>query len=148
MDDASKAADRLWGPARLKQMKAINDALEEEIDKLKDKRAEADKYLIEDRDNLNDAASDLGISFTYDTNGNISNYEAQMTDVYNQREALLDSFGDEMDEDETERLAEFDKKVEELKNAISQYDETRELSEDLDNEIQDKINQWQDNNYE
>jgi hypothetical protein len=35
-----------------------------------------------------------------------------------------------------------------LKDAISQYDETRELKEDLTNDIQDKIYEWQDNNYE
>jgi hypothetical protein len=32
-----------------------------------------------------------------------------MTDVYEQREALLDSFGSTMDENEEERLQEFDK---------------------------------------
>jgi hypothetical protein len=53
-----------------------------------------------------------------------------------------------MDEKEQEQLDAFDKKVEELKAAIEHYDETRELTEDLDNEIQDAVNEWQDNNYE
>ena len=147
MDDASKAADRLWGPARLAQMQKVNSALKEEISELKKKKQEAESNLKTDKASLNSAASDLGISFTYD-NGNISNYEDQMTKVYEKREALLDSFGAEMDEDEQERLAEFDEDVEALKEAIAQYDETRELSEDLATEIQDKIYEWQDNNYE
>ena len=39
-------------------------------------------------------------------------------------------------------------KIEALKEAISQYDETRELIEDLDDEAQEKFNEWQDNNFE
>ena len=39
-------------------------------------------------------------------------------------------------------------KIDNLKDAITQYDETRELAEDLETEIQDKIYEWQDNNYE
>jgi hypothetical protein len=128
MDKASKAADRLWGPARVNAMKQVNGILEDEIDLLKSKKEEADAYLDEDRSELNSAASDLGLSFEYDSEGNIQNYEAQMTALYEAREALLDSFGDEMDEDEQETLSEFDDKVDALKDAISQYDETRELS--------------------
>ena len=148
MDDASKAADRLWGPSRLAQMRKVNSALKEEIGHLKDKRKEAEEYLKQDKADLNSAASDLGISFSYDNNGNISNYEAQMNSLYEAREAMLDSFGEQMSESEQEKLDAFDKKVDALKDAISQYDETRELSEDLATEIQDKIYEWQDNNYE
>ena len=148
MDDASKAADRLWGPARLAQMQKVNKALKEEIGHLKEKKKEADKYLQEDKAALDSAASDAGVSFTYDANGNISNYEQQMTNLYNAREALLDSFGEKISESEQEKLDAFDKKADALKDAIAQYDETRELSEDLATEIQDKFYEWQDNNYE
>jgi hypothetical protein len=57
-----------------------------------------------------------------------------MTKLYNEREALLDSFGEEIDETEQETLDTFDTKLDRLKEAIAQYDETRELIEDLDNE--------------
>lgn len=148
MDKASKAADRLWGPARINAMKKVNGILENEIDLLKSKKEEADAYLDEDRDDLDSAVSNLGLSFEYDSDGNIKNYETQMTSLYEAREALLDSFGSEMDENEQKTLSEFDDKVDALKDAISQYDETRELSQDLAEEIQDKIYEWQDNNYE
>ena len=148
MDDASKAADRLWGPSRLAQMRKVNNALKEEIGYLKDKKKEADKYLQEDKNALDSAASAAGVSFTYDANGNISNYEQQMTNLYNAREALLDSFGEKISESEQEKLDAFDAKADALKDAIAQYDETRELSEDLATEIQDKFYEWQDNNYE
>jgi hypothetical protein len=39
-------------------------------------------------------------------------------------------------------------KINELKEAISQYEETRELLEDLEDEINDAFNAWQDKNYE
>jgi hypothetical protein len=36
----------------------------------------------------------------------------------------------------------------ELKEAYQQYEDTREAIEDLDNEIDDKFYEWQDNNFE
>jgi 5-bromo-4-chloroindolyl phosphate hydrolysis protein len=39
-------------------------------------------------------------------------------------------------------------KADALKEAMSQYEETRSLIQDIDNEIVDKLNAWQDNNYE
>ena len=148
MDDASKAADRLWGPSRLAQMKQVNQALKEEVDQLKNKKEEVDQYLTLDKASLNSAATDLGLTFSYDNMGNISNYEAQMSALYEAREKMLDRFGKNISDSEQEQLDDFDKKIETLKTAISQYDETRELSEDLSSEIQDKFYEWQDNNYE
>ena len=147
LDDASKAADRMWGTARIKQMEKVNSILEDEIELIKEKKSEAEAYLKIDRDDLNASAADLGISFAY-KDGNIANYDSQMTKLYNKREALLDSFGEEIDETEQETLDIFDTKLDKLKEAIAQYDETRELIEDLDNEEWDKRNEIQDNNFE
>lgn len=148
MDKASKAANRLYGPDRLKQMQKVNEALETEIEQLERKRKETETYLALDKKDLATAASGLGISLTFDESGNISNYESAMTSVYNQREALLKSFGSTINESEQEKLDALDEKIETLKEAISQYDETRELNEDLQNEIDDAFYEWQDNNYE
>ena len=93
LDDASKAADRLWGTARIKQMEKVNSILENEIELIKEKKSEAEAYLKTDRNDLNATAADLGISFTY-KDGNIANYDSQMTKLYNEREALLDSFSE------------------------------------------------------
>jgi hypothetical protein len=49
MNDASKAADRLWGPSRLEAMRKANKALEENIELLKDRRAEAEYNLKVDK---------------------------------------------------------------------------------------------------
>jgi ElaB/YqjD/DUF883 family membrane-anchored ribosome-binding protein len=89
----------------------------------------------------------MGISFSFDKDtGAITNYEENMTQLFNEREALLKSFGDTMDESETEQLEKFDTKFEELKAAIEQYDETRKLKRENDNAIEEEFNKWQDNN--
>jgi hypothetical protein len=102
MDKASKSADRLFGADRLKAMDKINDALELEIKNLKAKKKETEEYLAIDKKALEKAAADmnLGIRFKYDDKGNITNYEEEMTKVYNARETLLNSFGDTIDEKE------------------------------------------------
>lgn len=150
MDDASKAADRLWGPARLKQMKKINEALEDEIDTLKAKRKEAEDYLEQDKKDLINTGKENGVSFTFDAKGNISNYNAEMTKLYNELDAAITSANVDgnADEDEQEKINKIQERIDKVKEAIDQYDETRELIEDLDNDIQDKIYEWQDNNYE
>ena len=150
MDDASKAADRLWGPARLKQMKKVNEALEDEIDALKAKRKEAEDYLKQDKKDLINTGKENGVSFTFDANGNISNYDAEMTKLYNELDAAITSANADGNatESEQEKIDKIQERIDKVKEAIDQYDETRELIEDLDNDIQDKIYEWQDNNYE
>jgi hypothetical protein len=58
MDKASKAADRLWGKARVDAMKKVNEALETNIDLLKAKRKEAQDNLAEDTDELQSVLSE------------------------------------------------------------------------------------------
>ena len=149
MEKASKSADRLWGPARLKELQKVNGALLEEIDLLEEQKNEADAYLKEDKTDVQNAGKALGLNFKFDSKTNdITNIESQLEALFNKREALLDSFGAEMDEKEQETLKAFDEKVETLQDALDAYKETKELSEDLEKERQDKIYEWQDNNYE
>lgn len=148
MEDASKSADRLWGASRVKQLQKVNREIQNEIALLKRQKQEAISYLSIDKTDLISKGGALGAIFEFDSSGNIANYEEAMSRVYAAREAMLDSFGAEMDEAEEERLKDFDERLEKLKDAIEQYDETRELIEDLDNTIDDQFNAWQDNNYE
>ena len=66
MNDASRAADRLYGKNRINQMKKVSKALEEEVDLLTQKRKEAEDYLKVDKDALKTAAKKAGVSFTFD----------------------------------------------------------------------------------
>jgi chromosome segregation ATPase len=164
MDDASKAADRLWGPARLQQMKNVNNALREEIEGLKKKRQEAAKYdkdgklvggyLKEDKDALKDTIkAEAGINITdidFDDKGNFIKYDEVLNPLFEELNAVITAANADgnADEDEQEKIDKIQERIDKIKEAIDQYDETKELVEDLDNDIQDKIYEWQDNNYE
>lgn len=150
MDDASKAADRLYGADRLKQMQKVNDLLEDEIALTKEKKKEAEKYLAEDKKNLIKVGKENGVSFTFDDKGNISNYESQMTKLYEELDAAIEKANADgnADEDEQEAIQKIQDKIDAVTEAITQYDETRELNEDLENELDDKYYEWQDNNAE
>jgi hypothetical protein len=102
MDKASKAADRLWGADRIKEMRKANGYLKEEIDLLEQKGDEIDSYLKQDKNDLKSAAKDMGygVQFSFDEAGNIINYEEELTKLYNIREQMLDSFGKDLDESE------------------------------------------------
>lgn len=150
MEDASKAADRLYGKGRLDLMKKNNDLLKQEIELTKQKKEEALKYLDEDLDAMFKAASEAGVILATDENGLISNYTEVMTELYNELNAEVTKANRDGNASESEqaRIDKIQKRIDALKDAMSQYDETRELIEDLDNELDEKFYQWQDNNYE
>jgi predicted ribosome quality control (RQC) complex YloA/Tae2 family protein len=150
MDKASAAADRLWGPSRVNAMKAVNDALKNNIELLKQKQTEAKGHLIDDTSNLQNVLTKegTGIQASFDANGNISNYDAIMTGLYNELHDAETSAGDEWDENEQKKIEAIQDRIDKVKEAIGQYDETKELVESIGTEIQDSIYQWQDNNYE
>lgn len=147
---ASTAADRLYGNARIKQMEKMGKALEKEIDLLKQKRQEAEAYLKEDQEALNTAAKEAGVSFTYDKNGNITNYTEQMTALWQELDNAITKANKDGNatENEQEKIDAIQERIDKVKEAQEQYEETRELIEDIDQEVIDKFNEWQDNNFE
>lgn len=150
MEDASKAADRLYGKGRLDLMKKNNDLLKQEIELTKRKKEEALKYLDEDLDAMFKAASDAGVILTTNENGLITNYTEAMTKLYNELDAEVTKANKDgnADENEQARIDNIQKRIDSLKEAMAQYDETRELIEDLDNQLDEKLYEWQDKNYE
>ena len=85
---------------------------------------------------------EFGLAFEKDANGNLSNYDEVMGELYRQLNELETKAGDEWDEKEQEEIDALKEKIGKVKEAIDQFDETRELMEDLDNDIQDKIYEW------
>lgn len=153
LDKANKSADRLWGKAHLDAMAKSNKLTLKEVDLLKQKQKEAQAYLKTDKATLQQVAKKAGITFTFDEDGDISNYTDQMTKLYNQLVAAQDkansfSTKDAQDAYKEATLDPIQKKIDELKDAISQYEDTRDLVEELTDDIQDKINEWQDRNYQ
>ena len=89
IDDVSDALDRLneqqdraWGSARIKAMQQEAELLKEQTKLYHQKRKEAEEYLKTDRKKAEDAG------WTFDENGNVSNYEERLDAViaeYNQK---------------------------------------------------------------
>lgn len=153
LDKANKSVDRLWGKAHLDAMAKSNKLTLKEVDLLKQKQKEAQAYLKTDKATLQQAAKKAGITFTFDEDGDISNYTDQMTKLYNQLIAAqnkANSFStkDAQDAYKEATLDPIQEKINELKDAIKQYEDTRDLVEELTDDIQDKINEWQDRNYQ
>ena len=150
MNDASKAANRLYGKGRLDLMRKNNELLQQEIELTKKKKEEALKYLDEDRQAMFDAAKDAGVMLNVDSSGLITNYTEAMTELYNDLKDATDQANKdgEVSDAEQEKLDLIQERIDNLKDAIGQYDDTRELLEDLDNDLTEKFYQWQDNNYE
>lgn len=153
LDKANKSADRLWGKAHLDAMAKSNKLTLKEVDLLKQKQKEAQAYLKTDKATLQQAAKKAGVTFTFDEDGDISNYTDQMTKLYNQLAAAQDkansfSTKDAQDAYKEATLDPIQEKIDDLKDAISQYEDTRDLIEELTDDIQDKINEWQDRNYQ
>lgn len=146
--DASKSMDRLYGANRLSAMSKQNDLIQKEIGLLKAKRSEAEAYLALDRQNLMAEAQKAGVQLEIGADGNISNYTTIMNGLFDQLAAAEKASGETADEYEQENIDNINTKIEDLKKAISQYDDTRELLQDLENQIEDKFHEWQDNNYE
>ena len=151
LDDAAKAMDRLYGKSRIAQMQEINKIVANEVELLKQKRQEAEAYLEVDQAELNQIAQQyIGTTFGFiEGTGDIANYTEVMRAVWDNYNAYYENakvggFSD----DEQDRLDEYEDAINKVQAAVSQYDETRELVEDIDDEIQAKLYEMQDRQYE
>ena len=152
-NNAAKAADRLYGKDRVKAMEENNKRLKQEIELLKQKAKEAKNYLIEeDRPALDKAAAALGVKFKIE-NDNIINYRQEMEKVYKTLSQMEDKVNAFKNADAQSKYKEntyepYKEKVDELKAAISQWEETRDLILDLQDEQMEKFYEWQNQNLE
>ena len=159
-DRASKAADRLYGKDRINAMKEVNKNLKQEVELLKTKKGQAETYLKEDKatvdSSLAAAAKELGFNsetfkFNYDQDtGDITNYESIMTQLWKEQQSVIDAANADgkISESEQTKIDQIQDAIDNLTGAIDQYDDTKEISEGLDTEIEDLLYQIQDNNFE
>ena len=71
------------------------------------KRLQKEVYLPEDKEKLQEAGKAIGMEFEFNEDNRIKNYTDLMTARWSAREALLDSFGDKMDENLEVKTNEF-----------------------------------------
>ena len=151
LDDASDAADRLYGKDRIAAMEQQRDLIAQQQELLKQYRSEIEAYLAKDKAALEN--NKYGIHFTFDADGDIINYTQIMTDLWNQLHAAEQTYNsfatkEEQDAYQESTLDPLNKKIEEIKNLVDTYDSTQDLLVDVDNQIRDALNEWQDKNYE
>ena len=152
-EKASRAADRLYGANRLKALKEQNELLKQQQQVLAQKLALNEAYLEQDRKALQQAASAAGLTFSFDSNGNLSNYTSQMQALYDQLAAAENHYnslatGEEQDSYTETILDPLRDKISELESAMSLYEETKELFEDIELEMEDIQDQIYQNNYD
>jgi hypothetical protein len=108
---------------------------ERERSLLEQKTNEAREHLEEDKKALKKAAKDLDITFTFDAKGNITDYTEEMTALYQELADMETAFGDEWSESEQEQIDALKEKISLLEEAMGDYEETRELLEDINIEL-------------
>ena len=147
INDSSKAADRLYGEARIRQMNKTTQLIEKEIDALEKKKALQKDIIAEEKAELDKAS---GGSIRYDSNGNISNYH----DVIDARKDAIRAAEDaakadgDFTEAEAEEIQEMIDELERLVEELEEYEDALEDLEDIENAIDDAFYEWQDLNAE
>ena len=152
-EKATRSADRLWGEHRLDAIREQNELIKEQQELLAEKQRQAERYMQQDRAALQKAAAEAGLAFSFDNKGNITNYTNQMTVLYNQlanAEAHYNSLatGEEQDAYEETILEPLRNKISSIEDAMTLYEESRELFESLGLEIDDLQDQIMQNNYD
>ena len=151
MDDASRAAEGLWGAARLKKMKEVRNEMGKQLDLLKKRKAAAMTDLTEDQNWLNNTiAQEYGITFTFDHNdGTISNYYEIMDQLHQELRDAEIRAGQTLDkESEQEEIDAINEKISALQEAIDIYEATRKEVNETDTAIKEMIRSIQEANLE
>ena len=151
MDDASRAAEGLWGKARLKEMEKVRNEMGKQLNLLRQRKAAAMTDLTEDQNWLNNTiAQEYGITFTFDSNdGTISNYYEVMDQLHQELRDAEIRAGETLDkESEQEEIDAINEKISALQEAIDIYEATRKEINDTDTAIKEMIRSIQETNLE
>lgn len=147
-DRATTASEALFGQKRIDAAKASNELLKEEVKLWKQKQEEAKNYLALDKAALKKAASAIGVSFTFDDNNNITNYTEELTKVYNKYNSLVNELNASGgSESKQKKLEDYEELMDNLTDAIKQYDETNSTLNDAIDSETETFNKILENNY-
>ena len=150
LEKAGKKADYLYGPGRIKWLKESNELIKQQNNLLKQQIDEAKTNLDIDQNALDLAAQDLGIKFSYDEDGYIKNYTTEMEKVFAELAAAENTINgfktqDEQDKYREETLQPLEDKIDALKEAQAQYEETMQLIDELNQQQEDNLRQLENN---
>ena len=134
-DRTRSSLDRLYGAEHQAAIQRLLELEQQEIDLLKEKEQEARNYLQEDLIELKKVSAEVDVEFNFDDKGNIENYEEEMTELYEELAEIQRKAGDEWDENEQKEIDALNEKIKKLEEAMAAYEETRELLEDINAEL-------------
>ena len=124
----------LYGEELEAAMARLIELENEEKSFLEEKRKLTEEYIEEDLADLQKAAKDVNVEFTFDEDNNIENYEEEMTKLYEELAAMEKAAGDEWDESEQKQIDALNEKIATLQEAIDAYEETLGILDDINAE--------------
>ena len=145
-----KKADRLTGSAKVKYLR---ESAKIEKEKLATLQAQAEvnkKDIAETQAALLKRGADNGLTFTFDENGNISNYNEQLQILINNYKevyAQLAADGEISDADQT-ILDAISADIDELEGLATAYSNAVEEGEEILKQQEEAFYAWQDKNFE
>lgn len=154
----NKEEDRAWGKNRINAMQQETKILKDQIAAVEEKIRQAREWKKQD------LSAALSAGWTFDTNGNVNNYDEFLSSQIDKYNAAIDSYNnmsagaqedlDKKYSDMTNKDGEYYSGYEDYlkqtlidgpKEALEQYEETMELLEDLGVEYDDFLYEWHDN---
>ena len=127
-------AEGMWGAARSAKMRENIGLLNQEVALLGEKLDIAKEQVNLSRGDLSSAAAVLGLQLEFDGDGLVTNIVDVQESIWKQREALLDSFGADIDEAEQAQLDAFDEYMENFTSAYDEYENHRQTQMDAEAE--------------
>ena len=126
--EANRQKERDFGTAKIKQAEKEIELQKESIELQKQYIDEIKDYLPEDRQAMEEAFSGLGITLDIDGDNVITNFKEVEEELLRQENELIDRFNNgELSDEEYQELQ---KKIDEAREAMSQFEETADLLEE------------------
>ena len=126
--EISRQKERAFGAEKIKQAQKEIDLQKESLELQRQYLDEINDYLAGDRKNMEDAFKGLGISLKIDENGVITNFREVEEELLRQENELIDQYNDGPLDDEAYQEAQ--KKIDEAREYLKIYEETRDLYEE------------------
>ena len=126
--EVNRQKERAFGAEKIKQAQKEIDLQKESLELQRQYIDEITDYLAGDRKNMEDAFKGLGISLNIDDNGVITNFREVEEELLRQENELIDQYNDGPLDDEAYQEAQ--KKIDEAREYLKIYEETRDLYEE------------------
>lgn len=140
--EVNRKKERAFGAEKIKQAEKEIDLQKEALDLQRQYVDEITDYLAGDRQNMEKAFADLGISLTIDENGVITNFREVEEELLRQENELIDKYNDGLLDDDAYEDAQT--LIDDAREYLEIYEETRDLYEEQLNALVEMMDDIQD----